>query len=67
MKIHFAAAELADRHAVTTTNLEHACLDGLLMFCQESMYYQTGAALVTASHGDISLETFDKSCQVAGA
>jgi hypothetical protein len=67
MKIHFAAAELIDRRAVTITNLEHEGLDGLLMFRQESRYYQTGAALVTASHGDISLETFDKSCQVAGA
>lgn len=42
MALHFDRAEYDGRIARVRTALEHAGLDGLLMFQQESMYYLTG-------------------------
>ena len=42
MALHFERAEYQARIARVLSALEHAGLDGLLMFQQESMYYLTG-------------------------
>ena len=42
MALHFSREELAARRARTVAAMQAACLDGLLMFRQESMYYLTG-------------------------
>lgn len=42
MALHFERAEYQARIARALSALEHAGLDGLLMFQQESMYYLTG-------------------------
>ncbi|GGF08260.1 Xaa-Pro dipeptidase [Aliidongia dinghuensis] len=42
MAIHFTSEELAQRRAAAIAEMERRGLDGLLMFCQESMYYLSG-------------------------
>src|SRR6266403_4555756 len=42
MALHFSREELAGRRAAACAALQKRCLDGLLMFRQESMFYLTG-------------------------
>ena len=42
MPLHFSTEELAERRAITCSELKERGLSGLLMFRQESMYYLTG-------------------------
>ena len=42
MALHFEVDEYQSRIAATVAMLGARGLDGLLMFCQESMYYLTG-------------------------
>src|SRR6218665_4203177 len=42
MALHFTVAELHDRIGRTLVQVREACLQGLLVFRQESMYWLTG-------------------------